>query len=56
MRSKNRAAVSRGSSHLSPRRKSKEPLSRRVNFPVFSFHYMSLEALSADICSGDDVD
>ena len=26
----NRAVASRGSSHLSPRRKSKEPLSRRV--------------------------
>ena len=29
-RSKNRAVASRGSSRLSPRRKSKEPLSRKV--------------------------
>ena len=45
----NRAVASRCSSRLSPRRKSKEPLSRRVQAPSINLHlsYINISFLSS---------
>ena len=46
----NRAVASRGSSHLSPRRKSKEPLSRRVGSYFLVDYFLSFCHVAARRC------